>query len=271
MAGAEGCEGLCYVAMPPDCEQVDDLQILYEDSDLLALSKPAGMLVIPGRDRSEPSLRDRVGAYLARTGETPFVVHRIDRGTSGVVLFARNDAAHRRLSMSFENREVDKEYLAIVEGDPPAQGVLDMPLHTARRGRMRPALPGEEGLDAVTEWAALERFGRYAFLRLRPMTGRHHQIRVQLKAAGHPLAFDPVYGRKSPLTAEFLRPGMGNDDWTVLARTPLHAARITLDHPWGKGRLSVKAPLPADMDRALRLLRGAETVTSGGHGEYSRG
>lgn len=217
------------------------LDILYEDPDVLAINKPAGLVVIPGGDTAECTLRDLVAAYLAPHGERPYVVHRLDRGTSGVVLFARNAAAHRALNLAFDRRATAKTYLALVDGDLAGEGEIILPLHTARRGKMRPARRGERGLPSQTRWKALERFGQVTWLELQPLTGRQHQLRVHLKAIGHPLAFDPQYGRKTSLP--------------FLDRMPLHAALIRFPHPRSGQLVSVVSPLPTDLEMLLRQLR----------------
>jgi RluA family pseudouridine synthase len=237
------------------------LQILYQDPALLAVDKPPGMLVIPGRFRVEESLRGLVDEYLAAYGERAYVVHRLDRGTSGVVLFARNASAHRSVNLSFDRREAEKCYLALVEGNLAGEGTIDAVLRPARRGRMRPALKGESGFPAVTRWKVLERFERFTWLELRPRTGRSHQLRVHLKLIGHPLAFDPVYGRKTPLTAGGIGPlAPPPPDTIIIQRTPLHAAWIRIPHPSGRGLLSVESPLPDDLETALTLLRAGNSL-----------
>ena len=220
------------------------MRILHEDAHVLAVDKPAGLPVIPGRDGG-PSL---IAALREARGEELLVVHRLDAGTSGVVLFARDPEAHRALSRAFEGREVEKRYLALVAGLPAWDAtVVEVPLHEARRGKMRPAAPGEAGAKpSRTELRVVERFAAQALVEARPRTGRHHQIRVHLKAVGHPLAFDPQYGPKAPLAAGGAR----------LARTPLHAASIEAPHPAG-GTLRVEAPLPEDLAALLAALRGA--------------
>jgi tRNA pseudouridine32 synthase/23S rRNA pseudouridine746 synthase len=228
--------------------------VLHRDAALLAVDKPAGRLVIPGRGgpRGEavPSLREE----LAAAHGPLWVVHRLDRGTSGVLLFARTAAAHRAVSMAFERGEPEKTYLALVVGHPPATFSVDAALVPARKGRMKPAPPGDtRAKPARTAFRLLEAFpagpGRppLALVEARPETGRTHQIRVHLVAAGHPLCFDPDYGETAPL-----RDGAGRE---LLARTPLHAARLELAHPDG-GRLSVTAPAPPDLAAALASLRG---------------
>ncbi|MBK9517373.1 MAG: RluA family pseudouridine synthase [Anaeromyxobacter sp.] len=224
--------------------------VLHLDAALLAVDKPAGRLVIPGRDAGEPSLR----ADLEAAHGPLWVVHRLDRGTSGVLLFARSAAAHRALNLAFERGEPEKTYLALVAGLPPEDARVALALAPARRGRMRPARPDEPGAkEAATRFRVLAAFparvGRpaAALVEATPETGRTHQIRVHLRSLGHPLLLDPDYGEPGPV--------LGEGGAVVLARTPLHAARLVLAHPDG-GRLALEAPLPADLEVALAWLRG---------------
>jgi RluA family pseudouridine synthase len=184
-------------------------------------------------------------------------VHRLDRDTSGVVIFALNRAAHRALNADFESRRAEKRYLALVRGDLQAPRRIDLPLVDARRGAVRPASPGEKGAPASTEVTPLERFTKYTWCECRPRTGRTHQIRVHLAAVGHPLAVDPRYGQEQPLRARDLWSEAPDPDRIVLDRTPLHAAALRIPHPAKKGWLSVESPLPEDLARCLDLLRAA--------------
>jgi len=229
------------------------IAVLHQDAALLAVDKPAGRLVIPGRGgplgEPVPCLREELTAVHGPL----WVVHRLDRGTSGVLLFARTAAAHRAVNLAFERGQPEKTYLALVVGHPPASFDVDAALVPARKGRMKPAPPGDtRAKQAHTAFRLLEAFpagpGRpaLALVEARPETGRTHQIRVHLMVAGHPLCFDPDYGETEPL-----RDAAGR---VLLSRTPLHAARLELEHPAG-GRLSVTAPLPPDLAAALASLR----------------
>lgn len=213
--------------------------VLYEDAAIVAVDKPAGLTVVPARgEPPQSSLVQRLG--LERD-ERLWTVHRLDRDTSGVVVFARSAEAHRELSLAFEERRVEKEYVAYVAGRlEPAQGRIDLALHAARRGKSRPASPGEPGRqEAVTDYLeerVLSRAGSPASrLRVWPRTGRQHQIRVHLRARGAPILFDPLYApRPSPDLAG-----------APCGRLALHAARLTL--PARLGPLSIEAPLPPDL------------------------
>jgi tRNA pseudouridine32 synthase/23S rRNA pseudouridine746 synthase len=227
------------------------IPVLHRDDHVLAVDKPAGRLVIPGRGTDERSLREELEAVHGPL----WVVHRLDRGTSGVLLFARTAAAHRALNLAFDRGEPRKRYVALVRGEPPEEARIEVAIAPARRGRMRPARPGDpRAKDAVTVVRLLERLpqrawagGPLALVEALPETGRTHQIRVHLAAARTPLAVDPDYGDAGPLA--------GPDGAPLLARTPLHAARLEVAHPAGGATLAVEAPWPADLARAVEALR----------------
>jgi tRNA pseudouridine32 synthase/23S rRNA pseudouridine746 synthase len=231
---------------------VSAIAILHEDAQLLAVGKPPGRIVIPGRSGSERSLREELEGEHGRL----WVVHRLDRGTSGVLLFARTAEAHRTLNLAFDAGEPEKRYLALVRGTPPEEVRVDLALARGRKGRMRPARIGELGAKAAATrfrrleaWSAPELGGPYALLEAVPETGRTHQIRIHLLSIGVPLALDPDYGEEGPLRRR--------DGTAWLARTPLHAERLVVVHPADGRRLELRAPLPEDLEAALTLLRGA--------------
>ncbi len=225
--------------------------VLHQDAEVLAVNKPAGRLVIPGRGRDELSLVEELSALHGRL----WVVHRLDRGTTGVLVFARSAAAHRLLNLSFDRGEPRKRYLALVTGTPAAELRVDVALAPARRGRMRPARAADpRGKPSATVFRLIEAFplrpwagGALSVVEALPETGRTHQIRVHLAHAHHPLAVDPDYGSEEPL--------LGPDGRTLLARTPLHASRLELIHPGTGQPLVVEAPLPEDMAAAFEALR----------------
>ena len=226
------------------------IPVLWSGEGLVAVDKPAGVAVIPGRSETGgPPLREQLEAQL---GRRVWVVHRLDRDTSGVLLFALDPEAHRAASLAFEQGRADKRYLALVSPPLAAALRLEAALVPARRSRMRVAGPGEEGKDAVTELLPLETFGDVALVEARPLTGRTHQIRVHLRHAGAPLLVDPQYGRPEVVTERRLG---GPSDAVVLDRTPLHASRLLLPGGEGLPPVDVSAPLPEDMARALALLR----------------
>lgn len=203
------------------------------------VDKPAGLPVIPGRNPG-PCLQQELEASL---GKRLWVVHRLDRDTTGVLVFATGPSTHRTLSMAFEEGGVEKVYLALVEGSLLQPQRIEVALVPARRGRMRPARDGEEGKASLTEVRPLEQLQGATLVEARPQTGRTHQIRVHLRSVDHPLLVDPQYGNKAPL------------EELGLTRTPLHAASLTLP-PLGTLPATIfTAPLPADMEGALAALR----------------
>ena len=227
------------------------LSVLYTDEHLLAVDKPAGQLVIPGRGERERTLLDDAQEAFGRL----WVVHRLDRGTSGAVLFPRTAQAHRTLNLAFDRREVAKRYLALVRGAPPELATIDVPIAPARRGRMRPGRPGDPRAKAaatvvrlLSAFPAQPPLPRMALVEAVPETGRTHQIRVHLAWAGTPLAVDPDYGDRGPL--------VDAAGAVLLARTPLHAARLELAHPATRAPLRIEAPLPDDMARVIAAAGG---------------
>jgi tRNA pseudouridine32 synthase/23S rRNA pseudouridine746 synthase len=229
------------------------LVVLHEDAQLLAVAKPPGRIVIPGRTPGELSLR----AELEASHGPLWVVHRLDRGTSGVLLFARTAAAHRALNLAFDAGEPEKRYLALVRGRPPDEVRVDVALAKGRKGRVRPARPGEPGAKpSATRFRRLEAWegtalgGPFALVEALPETGRTHQIRVHLLTLGTPLALDPDYGEEGPL--------LRADGSAWLERTPLHAERLRVRHPADGRVLELAAPLPEDLDVALSFLRASD-------------
>lgn len=205
---------------------------LHADAALVAFDKPAGLLTVPGRDANAPSLWRLAEAA---GGQRLWAVHRLDRETSGLVLFARTAESHRALSQAFEARHVAKRYLARVSPPPvPAEGTLRGGLVAARRGFMRLARPGEAGQSAETDYQTLEVRGDEALLDLRPRTGRTHQLRIQLAELGSPIVGEPHY---RPMGGPGLHAKAG-------ARLWLHAAGLVIDHPVNGQRLELSAPSP---------------------------
>ncbi|MBK8576436.1 MAG: RNA pseudouridine synthase [Elusimicrobia bacterium] len=195
------------------------MQVLYQDARVIAVHKPAGQLVIPGRGDSDIlCLKDEMAAGL---GGPVFVVHRIDRETSGIVLFAKDPDAHRFLCAAFEKQAVKKEYWAAVLGSPsPAEGFVASPLRAFGSGRMG---PDPLGKPSRTEYSTVARWPGGALLAVRPVTGRRHQIRAHLAERGHPILGDPLYGPPP-------RPVGG------APRLLLHARALLFPHPDGSPR-----------------------------------
>ena len=224
-------------------------RIVFSDDWLAVVEKPAGLIVHPAPGHHGPTLVDVLGELLGggSDAERPGIVHRLDRDTSGLMLVARNDEAHAALSGAIARREVRRGYVALVEGCPASRtGTIDAPLGRDHRSPEKVIVGGRRQRPAVTHFEVRERIGRDALLDVRLETGRTHQIRAHMKAIGHPICGDPVYGRA----------GMHG-----LGRQFLHAARLGLTHPGDGHELSFESELPDDLEQAL--LRAAEGADPG--------
>jgi RluA family pseudouridine synthase len=217
-----------------------ELPILFLDEHLLVVDKPAGLPTLPdGYDKSAPCLIN----LLKQQYDRVWVVHRLDKETSGVIVLARSAQIHRALNLAFESREVRKVYDAIVLGVPHwTEYTIDLPLRPDGDRRHRSVIDRQRGKPAVTRLRVVERFTQHALIEARPETGRTHQIRAHLAAIELPLAGDALYG--------------GKDTAALITRTALHARAIELEHPATHEPLHVEAPYPRDFARAVQQLRG---------------
>jgi len=235
------------------------LRVLHEDDHLAVLVKPAGIVVHPGAGVRSGTL---AAAILHRWPETagvggpgrPGIVHRLDRGTSGVMLVARTAAAHRALQEQFRARTVEKTYACICWGRPrEPSGRIELPVGRDPRVRTRMTTRARGGRPAVTLWEVLEEVPGFALLEARILTGRTHQVRVHLAAVGHPLVGDDTYaGRRDRGLADPVR----RRAIRALGRPALHALEIAFDHPATGRRLRFRAPWPADLADLWRVLGG---------------
>lgn len=232
--------------------------IIHEDEHILIVHKPAGLLTIP--DRIAPEKENLVGA-LQRKYEKVMVVHRLDRETSGILCFARNEAAHRHLSMQFEKHTVDKFYHALLEGVlHHDEGEVNRPIgeHPAIPGKM---IVSNSGKPSLTFYRALERFKQFTLAEVLIKTGRTHQIRVHMQSVGYPLAIDSLYGRRSGLflseiKGKSFRLGKhSEEERPLMSRSSLHASRLRIDHPHTGERLEFHTELPKDFAAVLSQLR----------------
>jgi 23S rRNA pseudouridine1911/1915/1917 synthase len=239
---------------PSELRAVDiPLDVIYEDKHLLAVNKESGMIVHPGAATGEDTLVHALLAHCAGSlsgiggVERPGIVHRLDKETTGVIVVAKNDAAHRALADQFATRTLKKEYVALVKGVPELlSGTIDRAIsrHPTHRHRMT---VGEGGKPARTDWELVEAFGDIASLiRCRIFTGRTHQIRVHLKSLGHPILGDPLYGWK-PDERVARQP----------ERVMLHAEHLVITHPKTGKELDLRAPLPKDFLLMIKTLRQA--------------
>jgi 23S rRNA pseudouridine1911/1915/1917 synthase len=229
------------------------LDVLYEDRDLVVLNKRAGMVVHPAPGHFSGTL---VNALLAHTRDLsgiggvmrPGLVHRLDAGTSGVMVVAKNDRAHRALQAQFQKRSVEKVYLALAHGTLAERFVIDRPLGRDQRHRTKISSRTRSPRDATSEGIRLEKLPGCSLVEIRIRTGRTHQIRAHLSEAGHPLVGDRAYGapaRAARRLREFARPA-------------LHAFRLGFQHPESGEPMRFEAPLPDDFRRLLDELRHAE-------------
>jgi 23S rRNA pseudouridine1911/1915/1917 synthase len=242
--------------LPEDIE----VAVVHEDGHLLVVNKPAGLVVHPGAGAPRGTL---VNALLRHVRDLsgvggvlrPGIVHRLDKGTSGLLVVAKNDDAHRALVRQFAGRTVEKEYLALVLGVPsrPA-GQIDATIGRDPVHRQRMSVRAPRGREACTSWHVEERFDGAALLRVRIHTGRTHQIRVHLASIGHPVAGDATYG--GARTPSSRRVG-SREALQSLERPALHAARLAFTHPASGERLEFATPLPADLIEVLERLRAA--------------
>jgi 23S rRNA pseudouridine1911/1915/1917 synthase len=253
---------------PPPLPGVDaeiiPLDIIYEDADVAVVNKPAGMIVHPGAGADRGTL---VAALLHRFGGgkslstvggplRPGIVHRIDKGTSGVLLIARTDMAHLKLVEDFRERRIEKTYVALLHGKLKGEsGIVELPIARDLRRRSRMTARRREGREARTGWRLRVRLGGFSFIEADLLTGRTHQIRVHFSALGCPVVGDTVYGapRRERIGDELLPP---------LDRNFLHAARIGFTHPRTGKRIECRAPLPPDLTAYFQSLGRAVKMTS---------
>jgi len=238
------------------------LHVLYEDEDLAVINKPAGMIIHPGAGADSGTM---VAALLSRFGGMsglstvggplrPGIVHRLDKGTSGAVIIARTDAAHKKLVEEFRDRTVQKTYIALLHGKIKGEkGTIDLPIARDLHRRSRMTARRREGREARTDWRARLRLGGFTLVEADLHTGRTHQIRVHFSALGCPVVGDTVYGapRQERVGSELL---------PDLERNFLHAARLVFVHPITHKEIEVRAPLPPELTAYLKALGHAANV-----------
>lgn len=236
------------VATGPAAEEVP-FAVAYEDEHLLVVDKPAGVVVHPARGHRGATLAEALAGRVAG-GEDPAragIVHRLDKETSGLLVIAKSDAVHRALQELIRRRDLRREYLALVEGCPPARsGTIDAPIGRDRRVRTRMSTDTDVPRAARTHFELERALAGFALLRVTLETGRTHQIRVHLQAIGHPVAGDPDYGPAAGAGAPGGELGLG--------RQFLHAARLAFAHPVTGEPVDVSSPLPPDLQGVLGRL-----------------
>lgn len=245
------------------------LEIVYEDDDLLVVNKPADMVVHVGAGVKSGTLVNALLHHIGRRGHTggapslstaggelrPGIVHRLDRMTSGLVIVAKNDAAHRSLSAQFKAREVHKRYVALVHGAMPhGRGEIAKPVGRDPRRRIRMQPGGIGAREASTRYRVVKRWARFTLVEAEPLTGRTHQIRVHFSSLGHPIVGDTLYG--APARFE-----LGGREVETLARNFLHAAAIEFRHPRTGATLQFQSPLPVELQDWLATLESVSTTS----------
>lgn len=236
------------------------LDVVYEDDDIIVINKPSGMVVHPAAGNPDHTL---VNALMAHCGDSlsgiggelrPGIVHRIDKDTSGLLVVAKNDNAHRELSSQLAGHHISREYRALVNGGfSTDSGKIDLPIGRSPSDRKKMAVIRDEtkrSRNAVTHYRVLERFGGISYLSLQLETGRTHQIRVHMASCGHPLIGDSVYGRAD---SRFER-----EHASLISGQCLHAISLTFTHPSSGEVMTFHAPLPQNFEKLLQILRSQE-------------
>lgn len=262
------------VHLPPPPEdgprpEAIDLDILFEDEAFLAINKPPGMVVHPAKGNWSGTLASALAFHFKQLSDVggptrPGIIHRLDRDTSGVILIAKTNAVHLKLSEQFETRVVSKEYFAIVVGKVEFdRDIVRQPIgpHPYQREKMAIRRDHPDSREAETFYEVLHRMGGFTALRVQPKTGRTHQIRVHMAHLGCPVLCDRLYAGHAHITRGELRrrlalglPPLSSDDEVVLQRQALHAKRIEFNHPLSGRPVMIECPIPSDLQATYDLL-----------------
>ncbi|MBY0534364.1 MAG: RluA family pseudouridine synthase [Chitinophagaceae bacterium] len=230
-------------------------EVLFENDDMIILNKPSGLLSIPDREGKEISLK----VMLQEAFGQIFTVHRLDKDTSGAIVFAKNEAAHKFLSEAFENRTVEKYYIGIVMGEPAEdQKTMDGPImeHPAKKGQM---MVHQRGKASLTDYEVVERLKKFTLVKFQLHTGRTHQIRVHMANEGHPILVDPLYGDGAPILLSTYKKKFKlskdlENERPIMGRLALHASELKLPLLSGE-TIEIIAPLPKEFSAFLNQFR----------------
>ncbi|GIW86794.1 MAG: pseudouridine synthase [Isosphaeraceae bacterium] len=247
---------------PPKPEEIP-IRVVYEDETLVVIDKDPGIIVHPAKGNWSGTIVNALQFHFDKLStiggeERPGVVHRLDKDTTGLLVVAKDDRAHKALALQFETRAVRKEYLALVYGQPDRDSDrIDQPIgmHPVHREKMAIRRVEDGARPAVTLYEVVERFCGFSLIRAKPETGRTHQIRVHLAHIGHPIVADKMYSGRDRLTlGDLAGPDATDADRVLISRQALHAHRLSLTHPLTGQPLELEAPLPADMTATLAAL-----------------
>lgn len=232
------------------------VELIYHDEAVIIVNKPPNYLSIP--DRYSPQLPNVLG-FLKNRFEEVFTVHRIDKPTSGIMCFAKTAEAHRHLSDQFQNRTVQKVYVALIDGKPLKKtGIIDKPIAQNKINSSRMII-AERGKQSITHYKVIEEFRDFALVEADIKTGRTHQIRVHFQSMGHPLAIDELYGKREVLYLSEIKANYKlskfENERPLMSRTTLHANRLTMNHPITNERMHFEAPLHKDFAAIVRQLQ----------------
>ncbi len=230
-------------------------EIVFENDSFVAINKPAGLLSIPDREQTQTSLKD---ILLEKYGSI-FTVHRLDKDTSGIIIFAKNETAHKYFSQLFEGREIEKYYMGLVQGVPsPKKATIDAPIaeHGVQKGFY---IVHQRGKPSVTDYEVIEEHKQYSLVQFQLHTGRTHQIRVHCKNIGHPLACDELYGDGKPVLLSSIKKKFklsqhDEEERPMLSRLALHSYRLKFNDADGTA-FDLKAELPKDIRALLNQLQ----------------
>lgn len=229
-------------------------QVIFENDQFVVIDKPSGLLSVPDRMQSEPSLKD----MLLQEYGTIYTVHRLDRDTSGIIIFAKDEIMHKELSQLFESRDIEKYYFGLVHGRPAqSTGSIDAPMmeHPAKNGKM---VTHQKGKPSLTDYEVEEQFKFHAWVKFRIHTGRTHQIRVHMQHIGHSIVCDELYGSPDPILLSSLKKKFNlskseDVERPLLSRLALHAANLRFTHK--DVNYNFEASLPKDLKATLQQLR----------------
>lgn len=230
--------------------------IIFEDEDLLVINKKSGVLSIPDRfNRFAPNIYNILNKHYGQI----FIVHRLDRDTSGAMMFAKNAETHRQLNLDFENNNIRRIYHTIVDGVVYQDDFeIDIPLRASKK-HLGTTIPSAKGKPSLTLVKVLERFRNQTLLECELKTGRHHQIRVHLQAIGHPLLVDELYGKNSFFLLSYIKPRVnlkkGTEELPIISRLTMHSYYIEFTHPKTNQRLPFHADYQKDFAATLSILR----------------